>query len=68
MSGLLEAATWVVYVLAAIVMLGAITVAVLAGLGLRLVAKIVREMIGEGQEEGRRREDRRRGINRGGVL
>ncbi len=64
MSGLLEAATWVVYVIAAIVMLGAITVAVLAGLGLRLVAEVVRE-IGEGQEEGRRREDRGRGINRG---
>ncbi len=60
LSGLLEAATWLVYAIAAIVMLGAITAAVLAGLGLRLVAEVLRE-IGESQEEGRRHEDRGRG-------
>ena len=52
MSELLEAAAWLVYAIAAIVMLGAIVAAVLAGFALRFVAAVLREILGEGREEG----------------
>jgi uncharacterized membrane protein YczE len=51
-SELLEAVTWLVYAIAAIMMLGAIVAAVLAGFALRFVAEVLREIIGEGREEG----------------
>jgi len=51
-SELLEAATWLVYALAAIVMFGAIVAAVLAGLGLQFVATVLQEITGEGRDEG----------------
>ena len=51
MSGLYEAATWLVYAVAAIMMLAAITAAILSGLALRLVAEFLREF-GDGREEG----------------
>ena len=43
--------TWLIYALAAVMMLGAIVAAVLAGLALRLVAEFLREF-GDGREEG----------------
>jgi hypothetical protein len=49
---LLEAATWMVYALASIVIFGAIVAAVLAGFGLQFVARVLREITGEGREEG----------------
>jgi hypothetical protein len=49
---LLEAATWLVYVLAAILIFGAIVAAVLAGFALQFVARVLREITGEGREEG----------------
>ena len=52
MSELLEAAMWLVYAIANIVMLGPIVAAVLAGFALRFVAEVLREIIGEGREEG----------------
>lgn len=51
-SELLEAATWMVYVLAAILIFGAIVAAVLAGFALQFVATFLREITGEGREEG----------------
>lgn len=51
MSGLYEVATWLVYALAAIMMLAVTAAAILAGLGLRLVAEFLREL-GNGHEEG----------------
>ncbi len=51
MSGLYEVATWLVYALAGIIMLAVIAAAILAGLGLRLVAEFLREF-GDGREEG----------------
>jgi hypothetical protein len=51
-SELLEAATWMVYVLAAIVIFGAIVAAVLAGFALQFGATVLREITGEGREEG----------------
>ena len=51
MSGLYEVATWLVYALAGIMMLAVIVAAILAGLGLRLVAEFVREL-GDGRQEG----------------
>ncbi len=53
MSELLEAAMWLVYAIAAIMMLGAIVAAVLAGFALRFVAEVLREITDEGREEGR---------------
>ncbi len=50
MSGLYEVATWLVYALAAIMMLVAIAAAILAGLGLRLVAEFLRELGDDGEE------------------
>ena len=49
---MLEAATWMVYVLAAILIFGAIVAAVLAGFALQFVATVLREITGEGCEEG----------------
>lgn len=49
---MLEAATWMVYVLAAIVIFGAIVAAVLAGFALQFGATVLREITGEGREEG----------------
>jgi hypothetical protein len=51
-SELLEAATWLVYALAAIMIFGAIVAAVLAGFALQFVATVLREITGEGREEG----------------
>jgi hypothetical protein len=51
-SELLEAAMWLAYALAAILIFGAITAAVLAGFVLRFVATFLREITGEGREEG----------------
>ena len=51
-SELLEAATWMVYVLAAILIFGAIVAAVLAGFALQFGATVLREITGEGREEG----------------
>jgi hypothetical protein len=49
---LLEAATWMVYVLAAFLIFGAIVAAVLAGYALQFGATVLREITGEGREEG----------------
>jgi len=48
---LYEVATWLVYALAALMMLAAIAAAVLAGLALRFVAEFLRER-GDNHEEG----------------
>jgi hypothetical protein len=48
-SGLYEAMVWVIYALAAIMMLVVVTAAVLAGIGLGFVANSLREF-GEGHE------------------
>ena len=50
MSWLHEAATWLVYALAAAMMLTMITAAILAGLALRLAAEFLREL-GDGRQE-----------------
>ena len=44
MSGLYEVLSWLVYALAAVVMLGAIAFAVLAGVALRLAARFLLEL------------------------
>ncbi len=51
MSGLYEVATWLVYALAALMMLAAIAAAVVAGLALRFVAEFLRRF-GDNREEG----------------
>ena len=51
MSGLYEVATWLIYALAALMMLAAITAAVVAGLALRFVAEFLRGL-GDNREEG----------------
>ncbi len=51
MSGLYEVATWMVYAIAAIMMLVATAAAILAGLALRLAAEFLREL-GDGREDG----------------
>ncbi len=51
MSVLFEVATWLVYAVAAVMMFSAITAAILAGLGLRLVAEFLRGLVG-GHEQG----------------
>jgi hypothetical protein len=48
---LYEVATWLVYAVAAIMMLAAVVAAILAGLALRLAAEFLREL-GDGREEG----------------
>ncbi len=50
MSWLHEAATWLIYALAAAMMLTMITAAILAGLVLRLAAEFLREL-GDGRQE-----------------
>ena len=45
-------ATWLVYASAAIMMLGAIVAAVLAGFAVLFVAEVLREIIYERREEG----------------
>lgn len=45
-----EVATWLVYAVAAIMMLAAIVAAILAGLALRLAAEFLREL-GDGGEQ-----------------
>ncbi|MDQ3924338.1 MAG: hypothetical protein M3309_10510 [Actinomycetota bacterium] len=45
-------ATWLVYASAAIMMLGAIVAAVLAGFAVRIVAEVLREISYERREEG----------------
>jgi hypothetical protein len=50
-SGLYEVATWLVYALAALMMLAAIAAAVLTGLALRFVAASLRRL-GDNREEG----------------
>ncbi len=49
---MLEAATWLVYALAAIVIFEAIVAAVLAGFALQFVVTVLREITDEGREEG----------------
>jgi hypothetical protein len=49
-SWLHEAATWLIYALAAAMMLTMITAAILAGLVLRLAAEFLREL-GDGRQE-----------------
>lgn len=51
MSELYEVMLWLIYAIAALLMLAVITAAVLAGLALRLVAEFLREL-GDGREEG----------------
>ncbi|MCA1716446.1 MAG: hypothetical protein LC781_06110 [Actinobacteria bacterium] len=51
MSGLYEVATWLVYAVAAVMMLAAVVAAILAGLALRLAAEFLREL-GNGRGEG----------------
>ncbi len=50
-SGLYEVATWLVYALAAVMMLPVIAAVILAGLALRFVAEFLREL-GDSREEG----------------
>ena len=50
MSGWYEVATWLVYAVAAVMMLTAIVAAILAGLALRLVAEFLLGL-GDGREE-----------------
>jgi hypothetical protein len=45
-SGSFEVATWLVYALAAVMMLGATAAAILAGLALRFVGQFLREFGG----------------------
>jgi hypothetical protein len=56
-SGLYEVATWLVYAVAAIMMLAAIVAAILAGLALRLAAEFLRELADSRQEGDARRTD-----------
>lgn len=50
MSGWYEVMSWLIYAIAAVMMLAAIAAAVLAGLALRLVAEFLREP-GDDREE-----------------
>ena len=52
-----EVLTWLAYTIAAVVILGATTVAILAGLALRFVAEFLLEL-GDGREEGVSQEGR----------
>jgi hypothetical protein len=49
-SGLYEVATWLVFAVAAVMMLAAIVASILAGLALRLAAEFLREL-GDGRED-----------------
>jgi hypothetical protein len=55
-SGLYEVAIWLVYVLAALMMLAAIVASILAGLALRFVAEFLRKL-GDSDEESDIRRD-----------
>jgi len=57
-SGLYEVVSWLIYALAAIMMLTVIVAAILAGLALRFVAEFLREL-GDDQEEGGTQEGRK---------
>ncbi|HEY6752926.1 MAG TPA: hypothetical protein VI027_16580 [Rubrobacteraceae bacterium] len=50
MSGLYEVLSWLIYTLAAVMMLAMIAAAILTGLALRFVAGFLREL-GDGHEE-----------------
>ena len=50
-SEMYEVLTWLAYTIAAVVILGATTVAILAGLALRFVAAFLRQL-GGGREDG----------------
>ncbi|HLM78861.1 MAG TPA: hypothetical protein VK361_10790 [Rubrobacteraceae bacterium] len=50
MSGLYEVLSWMIYALAAVMMLVMIVAAILAGLAVRFVAEFLREL-GDGREE-----------------
>lgn len=50
MGGLYEVLSWMIYALAALMMLVMIVAAILAGLALRFVAEFLREL-GDGREE-----------------
>ncbi|MDQ3913014.1 MAG: hypothetical protein M3305_14850 [Actinomycetota bacterium] len=56
MSGLYEVAIWLVYVVAALMMLAAIVASILAGLALRLVAEFLRQL-GDSREDSDIRHD-----------
>jgi hypothetical protein len=49
-SGLYEVLSWIIYALAAVMMLAMIVAAILAGLAVRFVAEFLRELVG-GREE-----------------
>ncbi len=53
-----EVATWLIYVMAAVMMLAVTAAAILAGLALRFVAKFLREL-GDSREEGDTQEGRK---------
>ena len=53
MSELYEVLSWLIYTLAAVMMLAVIVAAILAGLALRLIAEFLREL-GDGREIGDR--------------
>ena len=57
-SEMYEVLTWLAYTIAAVVILGATTVAILAGLGLRFVAAFLRQL-GDSREDGDPEEGRR---------
>jgi cytochrome c biogenesis protein CcdA len=57
-SEMYEVLTWLAYTIAAVVILGATTVAILAGLALRFVAAFLRQL-GDGREDGGPEEGRR---------
>ena len=51
MSGVYEVLSWMIYALAAVMMLAMIVAAILAGLAVRFVAEFLRELVA-GREEG----------------
>ena len=57
-SEMYEVLTWLAYTIAAVVILGATTVAILAGLALRFVAAFLRDL-GASREDGDPEEGRR---------
>ena len=57
-NGLYEVVSWLIYALAAIMMLTVIVAAILAGLALRFVAEFLREL-GDDREDGGTQEGRK---------
>jgi hypothetical protein len=57
-NGLYEVVSWLIYALAAIMMLTVIVAAILAGLALRFVAEFLQEL-GDDREEGGTQEGRK---------